>query len=212
MATYSHVNIPMPEAKRLSDLIGIKHDLEEAKEYTEICIQLSEPDKEPTRSNPDAKHLKCFTNYVFIKYARCFKGGVRKNVTKELIEAKNLNNNNQHNLAIELRDGYIAHSVNDLETYQVCVWLNPEEHGRRINNVNMGFSVLFSLNKETMCNLSEHINELLAWLNTEIRDEEIRLQEIVEEQYTLNQIYACDAKPHNPIRLENLKKSRRAPN
>ena len=63
-----------------------------------------------------------------------------------------------------------------------------------------------------MCNLSEHINELLAWLNTEIRDEEIRLQEIVEEQYTLNQIYACDAKPHNPIRLENLKKSRRAPN
>ena len=75
MAVYGYVNISLPEAKKLADLYGISNDLEACRNYCKVYLDERTKLLQGTGA---VKHLECFSTYVFVKYGRCFKGGVRK--------------------------------------------------------------------------------------------------------------------------------------
>ena len=63
MATYTYVNIDLPEAKRLADLSGIFNDLCSCQEYCRRYI----------KGHPNHPDLECYWTTLITKYTRCFR-------------------------------------------------------------------------------------------------------------------------------------------
>ena len=209
MAVHRYVNIALPEAKRLADLTGIAIDLRACREYCEKILQVYANILRPSEEN---KLLDCFSVYVFVKYGRCFKGGVRsKKTEKELIAHIAPNDLDLHQLVLNIRDKYIAHSVNDLETHTVQVWLSPEEDGRKVYNVNIGSQYLSCPEAQIFKRLKKLIDKLLPWIEEQKREEERRLSELVEAKFDLEVLYSLKAEIPNELDYKRVVKRRKGP-
>lgn len=210
MADYTYVNISLPEAKRLADLYGVAFDLCACRDYCEKYLQVFSNILQPT---DETKHLECFSVYIFVKYGRCFKGGVRNKLAEEILATSKLSPDELdiHQRVIEVRDKHIAHSVNDFESHKVRVWLNPEEEGRKINNVNIESDYCVGLEPKLFEKLKHLIDNLLKWIETEKKREEERLIQIVGEKHTLDYLYSLDGEEPNVIDPSRNKQSIRNP-
>jgi hypothetical protein len=192
------VNISLPEAKRLADLYGVAFDLCACRDYCEKYLQVFSNILQPT---DETKHLECFSVYIFVKYGRCFNGGVRNKLAEEIKIRANLSPDELdiHNFVRKVRDKYIAHSVNDFESHKVCVWLNPEEEGRKINNVNIESHYLVGPEPKLFERLKHLIDKLLSWIEEEKKREEERLIQIVGEKHPLDYLYSLNGEEPNVI-------------
>ena len=114
-----------------------------------------------------------------------------------------------HQLVIDVRDKHIAHSVNDFESHKVRVWLNPEERGRKINNVNIESHYLAGPKPELFERLKNLIDQLLLWIEAEKKWEEERLVQIVGQRYDLNSLYSLDAESPDDIDYSKVTQRRR---
>lgn len=208
MAVYTYVNIPLPEAKRLADLYGVANDLRACRDYCEKYLQTVATILQPT---DDGKHLECFSVYIFVKYGRCFKGGVRWDTEKQILKTLSPEDSDLHQLIIAIRDKYIAHSVNDFESHKVRVCLNPKERGRKINNVNIESDYLVGPEPRLFERLKCLIDKLLAWIDTEMKREEERLIQLVGERYDLNDLYSRKAETPDKIDYSRVMKPRGNP-
>jgi len=208
MAVYTYVNISLAEAKRLADLYGIAYDLRACHDYCEIYLQTFASIPQPTN---EGAHLECFSVYIFVKYGRCFKGGIRTNTEKEILATLSPEDLELHQLVIDIRDKYIAHSVNDFESHKVRVWLNPEEKGRMINNVNIESHYMAGPEPQLFERLKHLIDQLLSWIDVEKKREEKRLIELVGGRYDLNDLYSRDAELPNVIDYSRASKPRGNP-
>jgi hypothetical protein len=112
MAINTFVDLPsMKEAKTLADLTSIEQDLRTAREFAELYLgEYGKPQYQ--RNLPDALMVA-----TIIRYARSFKGGIRLPLppaedflTKE--------QTTEHQYFLNMRDKYIAHSVNAFEENQ----------------------------------------------------------------------------------------------
>lgn len=208
MAVYSYVNIALPEAKRLADLYGIENDLRACREYCEKYLQVFAGIHQPTE---ETRHLECFSVYIFVKYGRCFKGGIRSATEKQILGNLISDDLDLHQLVIDVRDKYIAHSVNDFESHKVRVWLNPEERGRKINNVNIESHYLAGPEPQLFERLKTLINKVLSWIDEEKTKEENRLIELVGEKFDLNDLYSRQAELPDEIDYSRVARTRNSP-
>ncbi len=211
MAVYTYVNIKFAGAKRLADLYGIGHDIRACSDYCEKYLQTFAAISQPSEIQPtnEGVHLECFSAFIFIKYGRCFKGGIRDETSKEILATLSPEDLKLHQLAIDIRDKYIAHSVNDLETHKVRVWLNPEEKGRKINNVNIESHYVAGQDLQIYQRLKQLISRLLSWIDAEKKREETSLIKLVGHQYDLDYLYSQDAEPPEDIDYSRASKPRR---
>lgn len=202
------MNLRLPEAKRLADLYGIKFDLESCRRYCEkylrLFVRLHYPDTE-------TEHLECFSVYIFVKYGRCFRGGVRVEAEKEIVATLSPEELEFHRLIIGIRDKYIAHSVNNFESHKARVWLNPEERGKKVNNVNIDSDYLAGPDPELFEKLVHLIDEILSWIDVENKLEEKRLTQFVTENYDLDYLYSLDAEFPDDIDYSKVLKTRKGP-
>ncbi|MBI5188970.1 MAG: hypothetical protein HZA07_07935 [Nitrospirae bacterium] len=155
--------------------------------------------------------MECFSVYIFVKYGRCFKGGVRRNAEKQLLATLSPEDLALHQLVIDIRDKYIVHSVNDLELHKVRVWLNSEERGRKINNVNIESHYLAGPEPQLFERLKHLINKLLVWIDAEKKREEEKLIELVGKRYNLNDLYSRKAESPDEIDYSRVVQPRRNP-
>jgi len=211
MADYTYVNISLPEAKRLADLYGVAIDLRACHDYCEKYLQVFSNILQPTDETKHLKRLECFSVHIFIKYGRCFKSGVRNKLAEEIRATLSSDDLDLDQEVIKVRDEYIAHSVNDFESHKVRVWLNPEEEGRKINNVNIESHYLVSPEPKLFERLKHFIDKLLLWIETEKKREEERLIQIVGEKHTLNYLYSLNGEEPNVIDPSRNKQRRRNP-
>lgn len=209
MAVYRYVNVQLPEAKRLADLYGIAYDLQACRDYCDKYLRAFEGAF--SRATDEAKHLECFSVYVFVKYGRCFKGGVRGKAGVEALTALSAEDLELHNLVVNIRDKYVAHSVNDLESHKVQVWLNPEEKGRKINSVGIESDYLAGPEPRMFESLKQIIDKLLSWIEAEKKREEERLIPIVAKNYDLNGLYSREAESPDRIDYTRILRPRRTP-
>jgi hypothetical protein len=208
MAEYTYVNILLPEAKRLADLYGTVIDLRACHNYCEKYLQIFFNITQPPY---ETQHLECFSTYIFVKYSRCFVGGVRKDFGAELRNTLSSEDLVLHDLVIDIRDKHIAHSVNDFESHKVRVWLNPEERGRKINNVHIESDYLAGPKPELFERLKYLIDKLLLWIEVEKKREEERLIQVVGQRYDLNDLYSLNAEVPDAIDYSRVKRRRRSP-
>ena len=142
-----------------------------------------------------------FGFFVFVRYGRCFKGGLRDKTAKGALAALTPDDIALHQLVIDIRDKYVAHSVNDLEFHKARVWLNPEEYGRKINNVNIESQYLTGPEPALFEALGRLVDKLLSWIDSEKRHEEKQLIEVVAGKFTLSELYTLDAECPDRTRL-----------
>lgn len=208
MATYTFVNIKLPEAKRLEDLYSIAYDLDACSKncdyYLETSNKLSQPDG-------NQHYLECFSVNVFIKYGRCFVRGARTDTQIELSKVVPEGYRELHELFLDVRDKYIAHSINDFEDHNVRVWLNPEERGKKINNVNIGSVYLSGPELIHFIKLKELITHLLKWVDAEKKKEQNILREVVNERFDIDDLYQMEAGTMRDIDYSKVRKRRKNP-
>jgi hypothetical protein len=208
MTDYRYVNISLPNAKRLADLNGIAIDLRTCRDYCERYLRVFANILQP---NEESKHLECISVYVFVKYGRCFKGGVRSKTAEGIMANQSPDDRKLHQLVLDIRDKYIAHSVNDLETHKVRVWLNPEEEGRRIDNVNVESQYLAGPEPQLFERLKELIDKHLSWIDREQRKEEEELTELVGNRFDLNDLYSLRAELPDRLDYSRVSQPRKTP-
>lgn len=125
MAVWRFVNINLKEAQLLADLTGIQSDLEAT---AAICDLLM---KEIKKGQYDLYLADALSSAALVRYARSFTSGVRTKIPKSIQTLLSSELLKEHKWFIDLRDKYVAHSVNAFEDHQVVAYLVPEERGQK---------------------------------------------------------------------------------
>ncbi len=113
MATHTYINLDIPEAIPLKNLIGIEYDLKQCKEWCERYISI----------RSDILNIQLswlsepLTTAILIFLGRALEvgGGVRNKMAKQILSALSKSEEDQYEYFITIRNKYIAHSVNEYE-------------------------------------------------------------------------------------------------
>lgn len=109
MATYTSVQLRIPEAKLLADLVGVKMDLQRANEFCNRMIS------EWCNPPQDYLLLESLSIAATVSYARAFSGGVRVHLMQDDLNVLSPEQITAHNFLLAYRNKHVAHSVNEFE-------------------------------------------------------------------------------------------------
>ncbi len=107
------IDFSVPEAKVLADLLAIRADLISVKELSRtyaLCFEVS-------GTHPYV--LSSLAVAAIVRYCRTFGSGVRTRLQSEWLEALSEEHRCTHRRVKDLRDKWIAHSVNSFEETQI---------------------------------------------------------------------------------------------
>ena len=104
MASFTYINLDISGAERLHSLAGITNDLQACLSSLEQLSKVLLIDTEIT----DA-----FLTRALVRYARCFKTGIRTVKATDLTSSFTSEDLVSHQFFLDYRDKHIAHSVND---------------------------------------------------------------------------------------------------
>lgn len=119
----------VPDSQKLADLYGAQHDLNEAVRYCDLHIEI-----DPTEPGISIEEMlrrdhtrNALCRAAFVSYGRCFGGGVRSSLSLDLVERLPAELRNRHAQVRNLRDKWVAHSVNHFDDIRVRIdaTLNP---------------------------------------------------------------------------------------
>lgn len=206
MATWRFVNIDFKEADLLADLAGIRDDLE----ATDAICDLLMKGIEIKDKMIDFTMSEALSAAAVVRYARAFKTGVR---AKELGEklASVLSNEllEKHLWAIDLRDKYVAHSVNAFEGNQVVAYLVPEERGPKgISNITVQRYRLAALGSDNVTDLKTLCVTLMKQVDALMEKETNKVMEAAK-QIPIDKLYALKAEPPVIPKKSEVGKSRK---
>jgi|RhiMetdeSRZDD1v2_1073273.scaffolds.fasta_scaffold269808_3 hypothetical protein len=123
MTTHWPVPLNLPEGSLYADLSGIAFDL---KCTIDFCTKL---DELFSSGHFDLLLAQALEITAVICYGRCFASGVRSRVPAGVLAKLLPEQQASHQTFIELRNKYVAHSVNSFEENTVVAWVSdrPEE-------------------------------------------------------------------------------------
>jgi len=102
------VRLDTPTTRKLRDLVGATFDM---KRVSELCREyIAAIDNDSPRTVQDALWMT-----AIVLYARCFNGGVRQSLNTDLLDSILGQSREVHHHFIDLRDKFVAHSVNAYE-------------------------------------------------------------------------------------------------
>lgn len=119
----------VPDSQKLADLYGVQNDLKEAVRYCDLHIEIdpTEPDIsiEEVLRREHTRDALC--RAALISYGRCFGSGVRMSLDQDLIQRLPVELKDRHAQVKNLRDKWVAHSVNHFDDIRIRIdaTLNP---------------------------------------------------------------------------------------
>src|SRR5215470_14064927 len=133
MANWKYVDFSVKEAQRLADLTGIQRDLEATEKFCDRFLAEAEIffNRGSESTADKSELLDAFCTAAIVRYGRSFTSGVRVGVPPEVIQSLPQEQQESHRFFLNLRDKWVAHSVNAFEEDQVVLYLTPEERGPR---------------------------------------------------------------------------------
>src|SRR5438309_1645863 len=149
MATNAFVELPpLKEAQTLADYTGVHHDLFSAREFATMLLE------EYRQQN--FRLADPLMVAIIIRYARSFKGGIRS----RLPNAENVLTNGQlarHQYFLDVRDKFIAHSVNAFEECQPVAryWVESVE-SEGISSIECNYHRISGLSEDDLRNNRSH--------------------------------------------------------
>lgn len=163
----AHINIP--ESARLADLYGILVDLDAA-HY--LCGRAEELSK---GQQADFMLIEGIVCAAVVRYGRCLESRVRLGILSEQIALLTEDMQSLHRFFKDLRDKFVAHSVNPFEASFVTASVT-ERDGELlpIQSVSAGHSRIM-LTGATAYDLARLLKAIKAIIKEDVRDEEVRV-------------------------------------
>jgi len=196
------VEVKLPEAEFLADLYGIAFDLDIAEE---LCSKVVDLGKSKPR---DFFVEEGLVSAAVIKYGRCFTKGVRMRLGVNDLAGLDPDNITAHEYFIELRNKFVAHSVNAFEETYVTV--SAREKGGEIfpiTSVGPGQHRIV-LSAETAESLKNLVSNMKSVVKRMIDVEEKRLLEFIQT-LPLEVIHAGDLHIPRNIQANDVRKPRK---
>jgi hypothetical protein len=185
--TPGRYDFSIPEAQWLSDLTGIELDLEAVINTCKRCLRLSR--FIGTSESPEALEyldmIESLSDFMFaaiVRYGRTFNTGVRKNLPIEWIEGLSDDLKNAHEYFKNMRNKYIAHSVNHFEDNQVFVTLSPQfSEEQTPSHIMVEPGRLITFRTDEIEKLSDLAKNLKKVVKIEIENEKLKLLDIAKK-------------------------------
>jgi len=122
-AVWRFIDFSVREAQRLADLASIKVDLNTTENICDLFIT-----ERQKAEQPEALVLiEALCTAAIVRYGRSFVSGVREMIPSNVIEQLPQEVQESHRFFKDLRDKWVAHSVNAFEDTHVVAYLTPEE-------------------------------------------------------------------------------------
>ena len=144
-----------------------------------------------------------------MRYGRSFVSGVRAQIPPQLIEQLPREHQESHTFFMDLRNKWVAHSVNAFEFTQVVAYLTPEERGpKSVSSISARPNRIASLGVQDMLRLQKLAGAVRESINKLIKDEE---QKVLSYARSLppDQFYAQDDPPANLVEDKDAGKPRK---
>jgi hypothetical protein len=184
VATYTWVDLHIPEAAKLADLSGILWDLRQAREFAKLLA------REFGADEPNWQLVEPLSIAATVMYCRPFSGGVRHRLGERDLNILTTEQRQVHDHLRAYRDKHVAHSVNPLEENipraNYCVERVKQEG---ITGISYGGGRVASLSGAEVAAIIELTTLLQAHIESQIAAEQVRLLPIVRRQ-PLEQVLA----------------------
>jgi len=188
----------VPEAKWLSDLTGIRNDLEGV---ARICARVQN-DAGNFRFGPDVNAVAMIYERMLaadlvcaaiVRYMRTHGTGVRSGIPSSWVEDLPIDLRDAHTYFKNLRDKFIAHSVNPLEDNQVFAWVRGYGTlGAQVTRVDSSPGRFYP-GSDAAALLGRLTSILLALISQEIEAESARLLGIARS-LSIDEVCKCGSK------------------
>jgi hypothetical protein len=192
MPSLIHIHLDLPEAARLADLAGIESDLKTCREYIDLLLR-----RRPILDNLAAELAESRPLMIasFVLYGRCFKGGARSKTEAELEAQIDGADREPHQRIIDIRDKFVAHSVNSLEEHRVRVWLYPRGRQEGLFGVTIESFQSVIPPSEIFHQMIALCEKHLAWVAEQSATETAILNSLVAARYSAHELYAMQPNP-----------------
>lgn len=174
MATYTWVDLRIPEAALVADLHGIATDLQRAQEFAKLLIA------QFTNETTNWQLVEPLSIAIAITYARAFSGGVRHHLGEDDLKVLTTEQRESHEFLRAYRDKHIAHSVNEFEeNIARGNYCKERVETEGITSIGYGGGRLISLSGKEAQAVIEITTALKVHIRNQIEEEEARLLPIV---------------------------------
>ena len=187
------VEVKLPEAEVLADLYGIVFDLEVAAHLCDKAIELGRP------RQLDYLVVEGLVAAAVVRYCRCFPSRGRLGLRREDITELGDDNLQTHDYFKDLRDKFVAHSVNPFEeTYVTATASERDGVKYPIQSVGTGQHRLV-LSPTTAEALADLISKVSKVVKKRVAAEEQRLIGVIQA-LPLDTVHSGDL--HTPRRFK----------
>lgn len=179
MATNTYINIDLPETVPLADLMGIRVDLLSARE---LAALLKETYK--ANQNEKLKLIEALSIAVLIKYSRPFarSGGVRMRLGEDALNVFTGPQQKEHSRILEIRNKYVAHSVNEFEDSQpVARYWKERVHSEGITSIEVVHTRVTGLSSTDADSIIELTDKLLGYVDSRLQAEKTKVLEMIRQ-------------------------------
>lgn len=207
MANWRYVDFSVKEAQRLGDLASIAADLETTEGICRIFIGKRQQFEK--LEWPEGFILfEALCTAAIIRYGRSFVSGIRERVSDKLIKELPSEHRESHAFFMDLRNKWVAHSVNPFDSTEVVAYLTPEERGpKSVSSVSARPNRISSLSIDDMLRLQALAKSVHERVQSLIRDEEQRVLHYARS-LSIDQFYSEDTPPPRLPKNEDAGKSR----
>lgn len=179
------VDFSIKETQWLADLHGIDNDLRDVVKLCNKCLDFMQ-DLPPPEGDPidwlDKSWLSGEISFAaVIKYGRTFGSGTRLSIPSSWIERLTPEYQDKHRYFKNLRDKFIAHSVNSFEDNQVFAYLHPQFNPSGVKSITVDTGRYVSMSAEDVTSLKGLAGALQQMVRLEISIEMVRVLEIANK-------------------------------
>lgn len=164
------VPIKVEGSRALEDLAGVAFDIMSAMRFCKRAEQLL------SSENPDWELVEAVTIAAIIRYARCFRDGVRSSVSSSLqkvVTDLGPTRAVDHDRFYKLMEKYIVHSVNLFENNQAVAKISDKEPRQGAEQVSVQMQRVTALGipeLRTLHDLAQAVFEALKPMNRELEE------------------------------------------
>lgn len=190
-----------PQSQRLADLYGHQYDLNNAIRFCDLHIEIDPTEAgisiEEFFRREHTRHALC--RAAFTSYGRCFGSGIRSGLNKDIVGRLPDELKQRHQQVKDLRDKWVAHSVNHFDDVRIRIQATVDESGEvQSRTVAMASQMVGTFVVAWMIAYRELFKSVLLLVDEEINNETVTLSNIVD-QMTSSELMALERVDGTPL-------------
>jgi hypothetical protein len=176
MATNAFIEFRLDEAQFLADYTSIAFDLRSARDFARAILE------ETQKPEPNFSLSDPFMVATIIRYARAFSGGVRITFSKEAAPILTEQQRSNHARFLQIRDKYVAHSVNAFEESEpIARYWVERVHEEGITSIECNHRRIVGLSEQDLTDIIDLASTWLQYVQQKLTEEKARLLPIVRK-------------------------------